>query len=74
VLFDSVGLNFAARVDVDCKEAEKLFAVHAINIIRDFSIDNDQAEEAELLVEVRSKLDFVAVEPDDKLVLVKLVD
>jgi hypothetical protein len=37
-------------------------------------VDNDQAEEAELLVEVRPEFDFVAVEPDDELVLVKLVD
>jgi len=66
-------LDFAARIDVDREETEKLFAIYAINIIWDFAVDHHQAEEAELLVEIRPELDFVAVELEYKLVFVELV-
>ena len=67
-------LNFAARVDVDREEAEQLLAVDAINIIRDFFVDDNEAEEAELLVEVRPEVDLVPVQTEDQLVFVELVN
>ena len=51
-----------------------MLAVDAINIIRDFFVDDNEAEEAKLLVEVGAEVDLVPVQTDDQLVFVELVN